>query len=177
MSKNLFNGYEALRIAIEMEKDGMAFYEVLAGAAKDEGIKKLALELQEEEKEHVRRFLEMIEAEDLDNAWNSDYLQMLGDYLAKTVKRGIFPSRQDAEGIGRYVATLDEALSVAIHMERQTVEYYEKLHAGCDYPTGKKAFAQIAEEEKRHVVKLVQAREARHAAAAAEKEEQDEGQD
>jgi len=160
MSENVFNAYEALRVATEMERDGIAFYEALAGAAGRDEVKTLALELAEEERDHIRRFEELIDAEELDNAWSADYVQLLDDYLEKTVRRGVFPSREDTEAVARYVSDVNEALSVAIHMERRTVEYYEKLHEGCTYPTGKKAFAQIVEEEKRHAGRLEEAKKA-----------------
>jgi rubrerythrin len=158
MAETTFNAYEALRIATEMERDGIAFYEALAGAVKDERIKRLAADLADQERDHIRRFEEMIDAEKLDNAWNLDDLHLLDDYLNATVKRGIFTGREAAKKIAEYVSKLGEALSLAIYMERATVQYYEKLHAACTYETGKKAFAQLVEEEKKHAADLEEAR-------------------
>ena len=158
MSENAFNAYEALRVATEMERDGIAFYEALARTAGGDDVKKLALELAEEERDHIRRFEELIDAEELNNAWSADYVQLLDDYLEKTVRRGVFPTREDTEALARYVSDVNEALSVAIDMEHRTVEYYEKLHERCTYPTGKKAFAQIIEEGERHAARLEEAK-------------------
>ncbi len=158
MSQTIFNAYEALRIATEMERDGLAFYEALAGAAKDAKVRKLALRLAEEERDHIRRFEEMIDAERFDNAWSVDDLQLIDDYLNATVKRGVFTGPEAARKIAESVSNLGEALSLAIHMERMTVQYYEKLHAACTYDTGRKAFAQLVEEEKRHAADLEAAR-------------------
>jgi rubrerythrin len=153
-----FNAYEALRIAIEMERDGIAFYEAMAGAVKDERTRALALDLAVQEKDHILRFREMIDAERFDSAWSVDDLQLIDDYLEAVVKREMFPGRAAAKDITRYVRNLDDALSLAIHMERMTVQYYEKLHAACTYDTGRKAFAQLVEEEKKHAAKLEEAR-------------------
>lgn len=160
MGETIFNAYEALRIATEMERDGLAFYEALAGAVSDAGVRKLSERLAEEEKDHIRRFEEMINAERLDNAWNLDNLQLLEDYLNATVKRDVFPGKAAAAKIGESVANPSEALSLAIHMENMAVEYYSKLHDTCTYDTGKKAFAQIVEEEKKHAASLEEARTA-----------------
>ena len=160
MADTSFNAYEALRIATEMEQDGLAFYEALAGAAKNEKVRKLSERLAEEEKDHIRRFQEMIDAERLDNAWSLDELQLLDDYLNATVKRGVFPGKAAAAKIGECVANLSEALLLAIHMENMAVEYYSKLHDTCTYDTGKKAFAQLVKEEKKHAASLEEARAA-----------------
>lgn len=153
-----FNAYEVLRIAIEMEEDGIAFYEALAAAVRDEAVRDLAGELVEEEEDHIRSFRELVNAEELDNAWNADYLNMLDDYLAATVRREVYPGREAAKAIGKYARNLDEAFSLAIHLELRTVEYYEKLRAECGYPTGSQALAQIVKEEKEHAAKLGKAR-------------------
>jgi len=39
-----------------------------------------------------------------------------------------------------------------------TVKYYEKLHDTCTYDTGRKAFAQLVEEERKHAARLEEAR-------------------
>lgn len=70
------------------------------------------------------------------------------------------PGREAAKKIAHYVSNPGEALSLAIHMERMTVQYYEKLHAACTYETGKKAFAQLVQEEKKHAADLEEARAA-----------------
>ncbi|MHC4860994.1 MAG: ferritin-like domain-containing protein [Planctomycetota bacterium] len=166
MSETVFNAYEVLRIATEMERDGLAFYEAMAGAVKDEGIKRLVADLADQERDHIRRFQKMIDAERFDAAWSVDDLQLIDDYLEATVKRQMFPGREAAKNIAGYVRNLDDALSLAIHMERMTVLYYEKLLAACTYDTGRKAFAQLVEEEKKHAASLEEARAALSQATA-----------
>jgi len=158
MTETTFNAYEVLKIATEMERDGITFYEALAGAARSEQIKRLAADLADQERDHIQRFEQMINAERFDNAWDQDNLQLLDDYLNATVKRGIFTGRKAARKIAEYVSNLGEALSLAIHMERMTVKYYEKLHDTCTYDTGRKAFAQLVEEERKHAARLEEAR-------------------
>ncbi len=159
MTETVFNAYEALRIATEMERDGMAFYEALAGAAKDEEVRKLALRLAAEEKDHIRRFEEMIDAEYFDDAWSVDDLRLIDDYIKETVTREVFPGKAASARIADYVSDLGEALSLAIHMERMAVIYYRKLRDACTYDTGRKAFAQLVKEEEQHESDLVAARE------------------
>ena len=158
MTETVFNAYEALRIATEMELDGMAFYEALAGAAKDEKVRELALRLAEEEKDHILRFQEMIDAERFDNAWSIDDLRLIDDYIKETVTREIFPGRAAAARIAEYAADIGEAFSLAIHMERMAVIYYRKLRDACTYDTGRKAFAQLVKEEEQHESDLEDAR-------------------
>ncbi|MHC4201194.1 MAG: ferritin-like domain-containing protein [Planctomycetota bacterium] len=158
MTETVFNAYEALRIATEMERDGMAFYEALAGAAKDEAVRKLTLDLAEQEKDHIRRFQEMIDAECFDDAWSVDDLRLIDDYIKESVTREIFPGKAAAAKIAEYVSDLGEALSLAIHMERMAVIYYRKLRDACTYDTGKEAFAQLVKEEERHESDLEEAR-------------------
>lgn len=160
MSKTTFNAYEGLRISIELEQDGIAFYEGLADAVQDEKVKKLALDLADQEREHIRRFREMIDAERFDSAWSADDVQLIDDYIRTTVKPSMFPNRQVAANIANYVLNLDEALSLAIHMERMTVQYYRKLRDTCTYVTGRKALAQLVTEEMKHAADLVETRKA-----------------
>jgi rubrerythrin len=72
----------------------------------------------------------------------------------------MFPGREAAKEIARYVADLDGALSLAIHLENTTVEYYRKLHDACTHEAGRRAFARLVEEEKKHAARLEEARAA-----------------
>jgi rubrerythrin len=153
-----FNSYEALKIATEMERDGLAFYEALAAAVKEDSVKALALRLAEEERKHIRRFRELIDTEGIEKGWTADDLREVDEFLSRTGRRERFPGREAAKKIAGHVKDVREALSFAIHLERMTVSYYERLGSSCTLDSGKKAFAELVEEEKRHATDLEAAR-------------------
>lgn len=158
MPGNTFNAYEALRISIGMERDGIAFYEALAGAVKEEDVRKLAMRLAEEGQDHVRRLQQMIDLEGIGQAWSADDLRLIDDYVNATIRREAFMRRVAAANAGKYVAGLDDALAPVIHLERLTVQYYRKLLFTCTHEAGKRVFAQLIEEEKRHAADLAEVR-------------------
>ncbi|MBD3237726.1 MAG: hypothetical protein GF330_13565 [Candidatus Eisenbacteria bacterium] len=158
MAETTFTAYEALEIALEMEDDGIVFYEAMAQAAPQPELQELARQLADAERDHKRRIREMIDAEDYANGWSNEDLLMLDQYVRENLKRDIFPGRAAAEKLSDRLANLFDGFTLAIGFERQTVDYYQKLHETCTYPTGKEAFGQLVEEEKRHEALLMEAR-------------------
>lgn len=158
MADTIFTAHEALKIAIEMEQDGVVFYEALAKAAPQPEMQSLARQLADAEREHMRRIERMIDAEDYANGWSDDDLRMLEEYVRDQVQREIFPGRAAAEQLSDRLTNLFDGFTLAIGFERQTVEYYRKLHETCTYETGRQAFAQLVEEEQRHEAILTEAR-------------------
>jgi rubrerythrin len=54
MRKTTFNVWEAPRTSAEMEQDGLALFEALAAAVKDEKVRRFALRLANGRKDHIR---------------------------------------------------------------------------------------------------------------------------
>ena len=154
MSETAFNAYEALRIALEMEKDGQGFYKAMAEVVQDEQVRNFLLALSKDEEEHARMFEVMIETEDFNNAWCADDLQLLHNYIEATVERNVFPGKEKVTEIGESLDDLQKAFAYAIDNEKKTAEFYEKLYSTCQYDTGKKAFAELIEAEKKHAKHL-----------------------
>ena len=158
MAETKFTAYEALRIATEMELDGVVFYEALAKAAPQPELQALAHQLADAERQHMRRIEKLIDAEEFANGWSHEDLLMLEEHIRDHLKRDLFPGRDQADELSRRLANLFDGFTLAIGFERQTVEYYRKLHETCTYPTGKQALAQLIEEEQKHEAILSEAR-------------------
>ena len=157
--ETVFNAYEALRIGLEMEKDGFQFYSSLASRVSDAEARALLQGLAEDELQHMRKFEEMIDSENFGNAWAADDLQMLNEFIEETVQHDIFPDKKEAQHIALGIDDLRDVLTMAAEHEDKAVDYYRELATRCTFETGKKAFFQLMEEEKAHAANLKQALE------------------
>ncbi len=143
-----FSGYEVIRAAMEVEKNGHRFYSAMSEKAKEPLLKELFTWLAQDEVEHLRRLKEL-EAGYKDGSFG-ECEEELVPYLRQFSDSKIFP---DAEFLEAVLQTPDadlQALDLAIEAEEKFAEYFQKA---CDMALsqdGKDAFGWLAGEEVRH---------------------------
>lgn len=149
---SFFSPQDILRVAIEVEKNGMGLYEVLEGKAQDEKVKKIWRYLKEQEEIHAKNFQQM-----LDN---------VGDYLVHEINRGEYSAYLNAIA-SEYIVTQElmekkkkeefnsdlEAVNFGIYIEKESILTYSALK---EYMlTAKQGELQrIIDEEKKHLADL-----------------------
>lgn len=143
-----FSGFEVIRAAMEVEKNGHRFYSAMAQKAQAPMLKELFAWLAQDEVEHLRR-LKQLEANYEDGSFG-DCEEELIPYLRQFSDTKIFP---DAEYMEAVLQTPDadlQALDLAIEAEEKFAAYFLKA---CDMALsqdGKDAFGWLAGEEVRH---------------------------
>ncbi len=153
MSKKFFNEVEALKIAQNMERHGIAFYEKAAAASPDESTRKVLLELAEDEKKHLARFEEIEEKFQAHRRDGGGYAddEDLRAYIDRLIGTQVFADEGDVARLAEQTDSDYEALGVGMRAERDSIVFYQEMIDFVDSPEAKEAFGQILNEERRHL--------------------------
>lgn len=155
MQKREFSELDGLKISIEIEKRGHAFYQQAYNHAQKDAHKELFLLLRDDETHHREKF-EKIYNKLTENKANHDrtFDEKTADYLSAFANHLIFPQEEEA---GRTIAsfkTFDAILSLAMQAEKDSVLFYDELANKANSEETKKIFTALKAEEQQHVVKL-----------------------
>lgn len=150
-----FNDAEALKIAMNIETEGLEFYSLLVKCTKDEKEKYIFSELALAEKKHLALFQEMY----FGVTSNANQVQGCEDYtvdlyLKDLVETGIFTKKGEAGRLATKVKTDIDALKISIQAEKDSILYFTEAAKSTRNEGGKKAFEQLITEEKKHLQKL-----------------------
>ncbi len=127
--------------AMQMEKDGEAFYRDLAGKTKNAGLKQIFNTLADEEVVHYNTFKKLSE--------KSPAKATESDILAKA--KNIFVELKEAGGLDMSEEEPQtEAYQKAMEAEKEAYTFYEKKAEECDDPAEKQVLLTFAKEERRH---------------------------
>lgn len=155
-----FSGFEVVRAAKEVEKNGHRFYSTMAERAVDPTLKEIFSMLAQDEVEHLRR-LNQLESKYQDGLFvdcEEEFLPYLGQFSDSK----IFPDAEKLEDVLKTESADIQALDMAIEAEEKFAEYFTKASLLAQSEDGKEAFAWLAGEENRHA-KLLRERRARFA--------------
>lgn len=148
-----FNADEIFAMAVQIERNGQAFYQKAAELQQDEGIRRYFLDLVDMEKQHVITFQRMREqfsdaGESMDPYHEADqYLCAMADGLK-------------VEGAPKLTAeltgeeSLEQILHMAIGLEKDAVLFYLGMKDVVPENLGREQVDGIIEEEKQHLVTL-----------------------
>ena len=147
-----FNDAEALKIAINIEEEGLEFYSILMKGAKDDKAKDVFSKLASAEKKHLALFQKAY----LDITSPANPVQGCEDYtvdlyLKDLVDTGIFTKKGEARRLASEIKTDMDALKIGIQAEKDSILYYTEAAKNTKYEAGRKAFEQLANEEKKHL--------------------------
>lgn len=154
-----FSGFEVIRAAKEVEKNGHRFYSTMSERAADAALKDLFSWLAQDEVEHLRR-LNQLESKYQDSAFADDEEEFL-PYLNRFSDDKLFPDADRLEAVLKTENADLQALDMAIEAEVKFAEYFAKASSLARSEDGREAFAWLAEEETRHA-KILQKRRAEY---------------
>ncbi|MFO0794788.1 MAG: ferritin family protein [Candidatus Brocadiaceae bacterium] len=147
-----FNDGEALKIAMNIEEEGLEFYSALVENTKDPKIKEIFSELASAEKKHFATFQKAyLEVTSTASTPQSCEDYTVGLYLKYLVDTGIFTRKGEAKRIAGEIKTDRDALKVGIQAEKDSILYYTEAAKITRNNAGKKAFEQLVNEEKMHL--------------------------
>ncbi len=139
---------ELLGVALKIEGSGYEFYITLANRSTKN--KELFKKLAEQERDHMKTF-EKIVAQSKEKSRLQSLNEEAVGYLKIFAETSIFPEiEQDVP------EDLEEALQVALDVEKDSVVFYEEL---AKYAPQKETIQKIVEEEKRHfkdILKMIE---------------------
>lgn len=131
----------SIEIARKMETDAIAFYTQAAQMTKYPAGRKMFEVIVVDEKRHLKIIEKLISSSEI-NMEDTHPLENL---------RTVFESMKD-QMMERVTATDDEleAFRIAIQMEKEGIEFYEKLRDGTDNSKEKALFEKLINEEREH---------------------------
>jgi rubrerythrin len=150
-----FAGGEILKMAIEIEKNGKAFYDAVVQKMKDEKVKSVFHYLSEEEVKHeklFRKMLQSIESETVKGPFDDSEMTR---YFRSLIGQRVFPSEQEGKFIKDHLENPSAAIRIAISLEKDSILFYHEMIPVTqekDHPVIKN----IIDEEREHIRRIIQ---------------------
>ena len=148
-----FRGSELYRIAMQMERTGLAFYTAIAEQSRDISTRAIYEYLASAEKRHLKTFRGL---------WNKtgksappeSYKGEYRKYIKALIKDTVFPSTAAAKSRATK-SGWSAALKTGIQAEKDSILFYTELLNLLSDPENK-AIKRILSEEKRHLRRLLE---------------------
>ncbi len=154
-----FSADEVFEMAMDIEKNGEAYYRKALTLAKSAGVKTVLTDLMEQEQHHYATFKGL-----RDNLPPRASLPTVADpeseeylYLDALVKSRLFNTTREAEALAAKSGNEIEALRSALVFEKDTVLFFQTMKAMTDERLGRGDIDRIIEEEHRHIVRISKA--------------------
>ena len=150
---SLFNDVEAAKLAATAERNGHTFYTEAARFCESRQAVHALKMLADQEEAHRSRFdaLAASLAARRAESWNNPAAE---GYIRALVQTSIFPNVDAARALGRALETEEEAFRLALKVEKDSVLFYTAAAQSARSREAGTTFAQIAEEEKKHLVSV-----------------------
>jgi rubrerythrin len=157
MSSMFFDDLEAVKIAATMERGGMGFYRRAAEQTRDRAVKKMFLQLAEDEQGHLALF-EQLERE-LSAKPRSQAAPESDEeaaYMQRLVESHVFAQDGSAARLLSEAVSDIAVLAIGIRAERDSMLFYQEMLDFTDSKAAREAFARIIDEERHHLVALAE---------------------
>jgi rubrerythrin len=149
----VFSAAEALEIAMQIEKNGEAFYRAVAAKANDPGVKKLLEELAAQEQKHYAVFEKMAGAVSGAASPSAPEYDGYQTYLQAALDNALFAGPDKALAMAGQARDRQSALRAAIGFEKDTLLFFYDLREMVS-EAEQKAIIGIIREEKVHLRRL-----------------------
>ncbi|MBA7595116.1 hypothetical protein ES703_02075 [subsurface metagenome] len=155
-----FSGYEIGEMAIQIERNGKAFYEELARKSNEADMRTFFKYLADQEDVHLERFKELrdrLSKEGYVAPYDWDEAR---DYLAALVSKEVFADENMGARLAKEAPDEATAFDAAIGLEKDSLLFYHEMMRfvnKADHPL----IEAIAEEERKHITDLTQKRKER----------------
>ena len=144
---------EIIEIAIEIEKNGAAFYRDLAASADTARLRDLFAFLAEEEKSHIARFQEILESVGGYQVSEAYYATQYMGYMKALADERVFKSDISASEIADGVRSPREAIDIAISFEKESILFFHGMWELAP-ESHRKAIEKLLNEERDHLRRL-----------------------
>ncbi|OPX23150.1 MAG: hypothetical protein B1H04_04025 [Planctomycetales bacterium 4484_123] len=152
----MFDIAELVKIAVEDERTGVSFYSALAERTANPELKKVWAELAQQERQHQRRFEEMLKSlgeAKVPEGYGGEY----ASYLRALTSNRAFPDEASAVRMAQESQGDAAAVDLALRFERDTLILMQEMRALV--PEKDRAVVdELADEERAHIVTLTEAR-------------------
>jgi len=151
-----YSGFEVIRAAMEVEKNGHRFYAAMVQKAKSPLAREIFTWLAQDEVQHLKTLESLVPKYEEGAFWEEE--DQFLPYLRRFSDSEIFPSPERLEKVLQKEDSDLEALDLAIEAEEKFAEYFHVAAKNARTPEGKDAFTWLAGEEDRHAAILKERR-------------------
>ena len=144
-----FSGRELVEIAIGMERNGIAFYDVLTRSTENDEVRALYDYLAGEERKHLVTFqgmLPAVEGYQVPEVYAEDYAR----YLKALVNSRIFSDEAMARAGAEDIGSDTQAIDVALALEKESILFYSEMR-GLVHKQEQEVVDKVIDEERAHV--------------------------
>ena len=142
---------EAVEIASLIERNGFAFYSILAEKAEDKTVKAAFKKLAQDEKKHMKVLEKKYYPEAGFGQVITDEEIAIEDYISRVADPKIFTEEIDVEKLIHLINNTKKAVMLAIHTEKYAAEYFEDMAKKASTKEGAAMYRELADEERGHV--------------------------
>ena len=153
-----FSGFEVIRAAMEVEKNGHRFYSSMVERAHSELVRELFTWLAQDEVQHLRTLEGLVPLYQEGAFWEEE--DQFLPYLRRFTETDIFPSAERLQTAFGQDHSDVAVLDLAIEAEEKFSEFFKAAAGHARSPDGKQAFSWLAGEEERHA-RLLKERKAK----------------
>ena len=153
MSQMFFNEIEAVRIAQNMEKNGLAFYQHAAAKSANAKVRETFQQLIEDEKSHLKAFEQLEAALEARRTAGAEFEddKELGAYIDQLLRTQVFCEKCAATDMLHQAKDDCTALAVSLQAERDAILFYQEMMSFIDSKPARAAFSTILDEEREHL--------------------------
>ena len=152
-----YSGFEVIRAAMEVEKNGHRFYSVMAEKALSAMAREIFSWLAQDEVQHLKTLEALVPKYQEGAFWENE--EEFLPYLQRFRDREIFPSKERLDAALKESDPNIRTLDLAIEAEDKFAEYFHKAAELARDSEGREAFRWLAKEEDRHAAVLRERKE------------------
>ncbi len=158
MSNKDYSKTDALKIALNIERDGFDFYTVAATKTKDQKVKDIFLMLANEEKRHLS-MIRKIQDDMVDPlAYFISDEAMVEEYLRRIIEKKVFIEVKDIDDILEK-ATVEDTIILAMQAEKDSRDFFFRMSELTKDHEGQVTFLQLSRFEENHLIELERLRD------------------
>ena len=148
----LFDPRDMLRIAVQDEQTGTAFYKSLAAATKRPDVQAECIAISKQEEVHAERFQKMLDGL-LPYEPMEEYDGQYEQYLNALIESRAFSTPEQAAARARAAGSDADAIDIALGLERGTLVFLGEIKSLLP-PTHVELVQEVIKEEQNHVTEL-----------------------
>lgn len=144
---------EIVEAAIEIEKNGVTFYEALAGSSSTERVKDLFSYLAEQEALHIVKFQDILDSVGGYQISEAYYATQYMGYMKALADEYVFRGDISPGEVASRAKSPREAIDIAIGFEKESIIFLHEMRELMP-DSGEEAVQKLLDEEREHLRRL-----------------------
>ncbi|MEK7448595.1 MAG: ferritin family protein [Planctomycetota bacterium] len=149
-----FKADEIFQTGVQIEQNGIKFYQRLADLTKDAKIKQIYESLRDAEKNHVEVFRKLLkEVASQKGALQSvkDFPEEDTTYLKTMADNNVFTGKINLDEISRKIKSTKDAVNLALDFEKSSVLFYTQMKKFTRPELGEQQINKLIKQEEEHI--------------------------